>query len=290
MKVLIVANCHARPLSVSCRALCPSVSFDSIEVNRLKDTDRDEVCAKIDAADIVLYYPISENWKIDFVRSSYITANAKVAYALTNVYFAGLHPDITLVGRGGARLQSPLGDYHSRTAIFCYLNGKSVEETVKLIGRGEFAETLGYFDIWQSSLSELERRSGLADISFYDEFVEILYERLPLYVINHPVNHVHFAAANKILNFLNLPSNKLPSDCVPQFHLSNVIYPVFSYISDQFKLPYGVDVFKPPRTDSFLSLTDFVRSSFETYRNSDQGDLKVMDNFAQWDERFTVSI
>ena len=40
-----------------------------------------------------------------------------VVRTYTNIYFEGLHPDITVLGAFQARLRSPIGDYHSSIVV-----------------------------------------------------------------------------------------------------------------------------------------------------------------------------
>ena len=290
MKVLFIANCHAKPLSIICNTLCPSVAFDWVEVNRLSEADRETVTVKIGDADSVLYYPISDRWPQDFVRGTTIREKARASLVLTNVYFGGLHPDITLTGKGGARLQSPLADYHSRIVLMSYLNGLDASQALKLVTDAAFADKFGYLQVWPDSLAELKKRSNEADIRFYDEFEEMLYERLPLFVVNHPVTHLLFLYARKILAHLGLPALSLTADCFPQWMLSNAVFPVFPYISETFKLPYSVSLLKAPRTDAFLEMPDFVNQCYSLYKGYKREDLVVMDKYAEWKARFLAAL
>lgn len=289
MKILLVANCHAKPLSIICNTLCTSAEFDWVEVNRLSESDREKVTQKIREADTVLYYPISDRWPQDFVRGGAIRENAKSAFTLTNVYFGGLHPDVTLTGKK-PRLQSPLADYHSRTVLMSFLHGLGEKGAFDLIENSQFAEKFGYLNVWSASLAELQKRSNEADIHFYDEFVEMLYERLPLFVVNHPATHLMFIYARKILSHLGLKASSMTSDCFPQWMQAHAIFPVFPYISETFNLPYSVDLLKVPKSETYMSMPEFISRCYAMYRDYNREDMIAMDNYVDWEAKFQAAL
>lgn len=290
MKILYIANCHAKPLSTLTNVIAPSVQANWLEVNRLTDADRERATSLLEWADLVLYYPVADSWRNEFVRTSYIKSHSKQSKALTNVFFEGLHPDVTLVGKGGQRLQSPLSDYHSRTALFAFRAGLNAADACRKIRDPQFAESLGYKAIWQDSLAELHRRSDLADIHYAARFEEILYDRLPLFVINHPVTFLLDDYARFIMRELGISTVRLPSDCFPQWMVSNAIFPVFPYVSEWNSLPYQVDLLKAPKVDLYFGLDEFVATSFEKYKAYPANEMTIMSNYDKlWKPRFSAA-
>ncbi len=290
MRLLFVANCHASKLSLLANTLAPSVQSDWVEVNIIKDDDKEKVSEKIAAADLVLYYPVADSWRHDFVRTAYIKEHAKQSMSLTNVFFEGLHPDITLVGKGGQRLQSPLSDYHSRTAIFAWRAGLSAAETCALIENPDFAEKLGYRDSWDRSMKELHRRADLADISYARRFEEIVYERLPLFVINHPVTFLLEDYTRFILDQIGVKHLPMPADCFPQWMLSNAVFPVFPYVRQWNSLPYEVALFKAPRADRYFTLPEYIERSFEMYKDYNDVEMAIMSDYEKWKPAFGAAM
>lgn len=290
LKLLFIANCHAKRLSEVANIIAPSVTSDWVEVNKIFEQHREEVTAKIQAADLVLYYPVADSWRSDFVRTSHIQQHAKASISLTNVFFEGLHPDITLTGRGGARLQSPLADYHSRTALFAYRAGLSVDQTCALIQGPELAEKIGYRDTWARSLAELHRRAELVDVKYAKRFEEMVRERLPLFVINHPVTYLLVDYTRFILDHIGVKHLPMPSDCFPQWMQKNAIFPVFPYVRDWHSLPYEMAIFKAPDVDRFFTLAQFIENSFARYKDYDREEMMIMTGYDQWRVAFSEAL
>jgi hypothetical protein len=246
------------------------------------------VNAAVSEADLVLYYPIADSWRHDFVRSSYVKQAAKNSLSLTNIFFEGLHPDVTLVGKGGQRLQSPLADYHSRAALFGYRAGLSAAELCKKVRDENFAESVGYRSTWDDSIKELYKRSNLCDINYGHRFEEIMKTRLPLFVVNHPVTYVLVDYVNFIMRQIEQNVYSIPADCFPQWMLSNAVFPVFNYISEWHSLPYQVELFKAPKREALFSLDEFIIESYAMYGEYKSDDMAIMTGYQEkWKERFS---
>ena len=106
--------------------------------------------------DHLLSQPMSDEF--DDVSSKRLKAHYQSRFAnYTNIYFSGLHPDLTYFGGFGQRVTSPLGDYHSRIILACFFQGRSVRECLAAFNGGVY-EKLGYFLQFEHSLAELARR------------------------------------------------------------------------------------------------------------------------------------
>lgn len=114
MKVCVVANCQVTPIVKGLSALANVQKIAGLPIH-LRGSPFFQKLQKrfrtlAESHDVtVLSFLLGDRF------GEYATIRLKKAvprlFTVTNIYFAGLHPDITYVGGQGGRLQSPLGDY-----------------------------------------------------------------------------------------------------------------------------------------------------------------------------------
>jgi hypothetical protein len=192
-------------------------------------------------------------------------------YTFTNLFFSGLHPDITYLGNMGRRIQSPLGDYHSKIILHSYLQNTSVEACIKSFNQKTY-ELFKYFDEFNISTDNLMKRDESISIKFAKEFIEKVKNTPSLYTINHPTGEIFQELSFLIASKIGLKLARTPNSMLPN-HLSNSTWwPIYPEIADFFHLKYETPfIFKQPmsRGGKFLSLENFVLSSYRLYHEND---------------------
>ncbi len=170
-RIVVIANCQCLPISDAFSLCARGVESDFIDVNFI---DHPNTSTKIDrllsnpSDYIVLSFNISE--KIPRVS----TAELKPIFGdrlvtFSNLYFAGLHPDITYIGSMGNRMVGFFGDYHSMIISTAYAEGYSAEDAQKLFV-GATYQKLGYFERFQASTDEMRARDRNCDVQFGESF------------------------------------------------------------------------------------------------------------------------
>lgn len=106
--------------------------------------------------DFVISQPLSQNF------GELASDNLRKIYqdrflGLTNIFFTGLHPDLSYFGSFGTRVESPLSDYHSKLALLAFAKQLSVEECLALYNH-DIYEKMGYFQAFHNSKDELLKR------------------------------------------------------------------------------------------------------------------------------------
>ena len=271
--VMLVANCHCLPLADAFALCVPGVRTDFIDVNFAQTADNLAKIAGLAAskAEIVFTQMISE--RLGSVATSILRRQLGVSgvVTFTNIHFTGLHPDITYLGGMGQRLQSPLGDYHSKLVLFSYASQRSLKDCLALF-TGPTYERIGYFTAFEQSAGELLARDVALDVRFAEAFITMARKVPTLYTINHPTGTVFLALANALASYAGLPF--LPWEpAMFQNHLSiNYIWPVYNEIAEHNQLAFRtplVFVRKGQRDSRVATLREFVSGCYAAYAEAD---------------------
>lgn len=185
----------------------------------------------------------------------------------TNVYFSGLHPDLSYFGSFGRRFVSPLGDYHSKVALMCYAKGIGPDECL-LMYRTQTYEALDYFSLYERSAQELMTRDVSNDIRFSDRFLEFGRSHLPLYTTNHPSSGCMLLLAKVLAEHLGANGNQFTHDIFPSPLARSPIWPIYPEIRAAHGLQYSTDMYFYPGIETArrpMPIEQFVHESYEAY-------------------------
>lgn len=131
MKIAIIANCQVQPLAKMLSSLGVIDEVVSIPVHLYGTQHFDMAVEKFKA-----YESNPEFVVLSFINGEkfgeFETVNLKNRiqnlHTITNIHFSGLHPDITYLGDQAGRIESSLGDYHSKIILHSFLTNCSINE------------------------------------------------------------------------------------------------------------------------------------------------------------------
>jgi hypothetical protein len=188
----------------------------------------------------------------------------------------------------GQRIQSPVGDYHSKLCLYSFMHGKTTNQCIELFN-DDIYKRIGYYDEWQISADILLKRDDFVDVKFAKDFLSMCEYEQTLFTFNHPTSHVFSQLANKILNYLGYEALSIPYQFHPNFLSPNTYWPVFPELTHYHKLPYsGNTIFKSQDNihKSVMPLPEFVNMSYACYTSSDMSKI-IKPNFI---EQFEANI
>lgn len=290
MKIAVIANCQCQPIAKSLASIFGMDCVIAIPIH-LYGTKHFELPAK-------KFYEFTQGGDCVILTfqnaatfGSFSSENLKATYdkvfTITNIYFTGIHPDITYVGDRGGRLQSPVGDYHSRLVLHSYLTGRSVRQCLERFTGQEY-RNVGFFEEYDKSAMELMKRDLFNSIPFAKRFLEIIKEQPSLYTINHPTGYVFQEFTQLIIEKLSIKHPKFPYAMLPNYLANSVWWPIYPEIADMHGLKYSTPMlFKQPDNigGRHLSLIDFIASSYNRYSRYDlrlRGTRQADNLIAQW--------
>lgn len=269
LRIALVGNCQVSALAEILRHVRGLSIPAVVDVNMVGSAEYVDALFALHRRadlDVVLTQPISEEFD-DIATSRLRDIYRDDLLVFTNVYFSGLHPDLTYFGRRGRRVASPLGDYHSRIALIAYVKGYPIERTVSCFNDDVF-HRLGYFDAYRDSLKSMVERDRCNDVRLSADFASLTERSLTMLTVNHPARVTLAHLAGMICARLDLE--------VPSFDQSQAvtsldggpIWPIYPEIHRSLKLRYAAPAAFMPAGDSGggpLGLQDFVEGSFQLY-------------------------
>lgn len=270
MKVIVIANCQVLPLvkglgfmtDVETALGLPIHLFETNHFDKPKENF--EALMKEDEP-IILTFNNSE--KFGEFETGKLKHTFKNVITITNIYFSGLHPDITYIGDMRGRISSPIGDYHSKIVIHSYMTGKSVNDCM-LLFNGINYEKLGLYSEYADSASLLLERDKENDIAFGKYFMTLLKERPSLYTVNHPTPYIFQEYLCVIADHLGIRAQRLPIEMLPNYLANSAWWPVYPEIAEHHNLNYQMPMlFKQPEAmgGKIIGLKEFVVHSYDLY-------------------------
>lgn len=255
-RAVVISNCQCVPLAAWLTVSSADTVFDFWGVHVLSVDQRqaeiEAFVARARAAyDFIVAIPLSADYHDLSTDRIAETFNGLPVIRISNIYFSGHHPDLTYIGGLNRRVTGPVGDYHSKLAIYGFLEGLTVAQTQALF-HAETYRRLGYFDEVETSLATLRERDASVDLSVVPVLERALRTGLCFYSVNHPTSLVFSAYTAQITDHLaaaglsqsaGLPVD--PSLC-PETLAGSVIYPVYPEIAAHIGMPHvGSYAFKP---------------------------------------------
>ncbi len=225
------------------------------------------------SADLVLAFNLTDDFKVPSFRGSEIKRHAgdKTKF-ITNLFFSGYHPDFCYINdTDGKRLQSVLGDYHSKISVVgCMLEKKTSRIVEALLDTG-FGDEVGYREIFSTSLDELNNRDQKTDLGYAKRLSSIVYDDTHFLTFNHPRNQIYYDYISRIIKNLGLPHTRLYFNQM-ELHGGGPILPVHpcinSLISSQNTLRNRTYA-KPANATSFMTTSEFVEACQVIYKQLD---------------------
>lgn len=290
INIAIIGNCQSTSLFHYFER-CPKVNVVALLDVNCQGTEKFELSKQKllhsdGEFDFVISQPLSDNF------SEISTENLRSIYkdrflGLTNIFFTGLHPDLSYFGGFGERIVSPLGDYHSKLALTAFAKQRSVEQCLEMYNY-ETYDKMGYFQAFINSKNELISRDDDNEIKFAHKFFEMTQNQLTLYAVNHPTKEVIKSLGCDILNFLNLNKMEMAQeewggDDYGFFYdslISSTIWPIYTEVQKYHNLSYKTPFLFYPHLNSgqkALKIDDFVRQSYAEYEKIGYDEFMKVD-------------
>lgn len=291
-KAVVIGNCQVKSLAHTLNFFSQDVEFDHFQIHSLppgkaKAHIETRTAKFVAEVDLVLTFNLSDKYfglSVDRVRETFA---GKPVLSISNLFFAGYHPDIIVLGDVGQRMDGALEQYHSRVALYGYMNNMSVEETVNLFNDDTFRR-FDYYSDWRASINRFVASEARVDLPFTAPYVDLLARRIGMYVVNHPTPIVFLEWAKTLIQQLSARGlvqsrDWNPEECaLPHYFSDTSIFPVYPEIAAHHDLPFqGNYIFKRKGfgAASFLSLREFVQAEFEVFERSGRA---AIETSRQW--------
>lgn len=271
MNIVVIANCQVQPYHSMLSAISSVSKVVSVPIHLEGTSNFERAKAEMlkvlieDPEALILTFQLGENF------SDLATASLRASYGnvktFTNIFFDGLHPDCTYLSGSVGRIQSPIGDYHSKIAIRCFFNNASIDECISSYGATSY-ERLRYFDQFQLSMTELIKRDSPLDIKLGGDLLNCIIDHPSFYTFNHPTSAIFSVAIQKIALSVGLVYPSHLHGYEQNFLSNNTWFPIYPQIAARHDLNYsGSYLFRAPTFlgGRFLDLNEFVSRSYEIY-------------------------
>ncbi len=288
---VVIGNCQAKPLAFALNYFSLDVEFEHFQVHSLPPHKAEDHIARRIAefadVDLVLAFNLSDKYYGLATDRIAATFAGRPVLSINNLFFAGYHPDIVVLGEVGMRLDGALDQYHSLLALYAYLEEMTVEETV-LLYRDEIYEALGYYGEWDRSAQRMLATDKTVDLPFAARYVDLLPQLLGMYVLNHPSPRIFVEWARSIVGALGDRGLMAPREWDPDISVfpsdfsATAIFPVYPELKAHHDLPVQASyVFKAKGYDasSFLSLEQFIAAEHEVF---DRAGRDALRGSRQW--------
>ncbi|MFV0279283.1 MAG: WcbI family polysaccharide biosynthesis putative acetyltransferase [Rhodoblastus sp.] len=288
-RIAVVGNCQSFGIAYGMKLLIPQAHIDRFTIVRKGVTTLDRLAKTLGRYDHVF----SLEFQPGFVRGGgweELKALLPDVAPIPSIVFSGFHPDTIYIldpTRGGYPVEGPTGPYHSAIALYAFLRGMSVEQTIALFGEPLF-EALGYFDVWQDSAREFLDLAAASDLDLSAELVRWSRSGPFMYSMNHPKAHVLFDVAKALLTRAGLNTAPVEfSDFAVDDIVRGVVFPVYPEIAERYG-HRGSYLFKRSNyrlsrnIGQFDDLAAYIAGSFAVYAKHQRAQLMV-PRMIDWD-------
>jgi hypothetical protein len=275
LNLVIIANCQVLPLAKKLSGLSMVKNLITIPVHLMghelyKNGLNEFEKIKNDIDTNVITFNLSD--KFGDLQTNFLRNNIEKLYTINNIHFSGLHPDVTYLSDMGKRVESPVGDYHSKIIIYSYLMNIKVDECIKLFNIDTYSK-LGYFSDFYLSAKELLDRESDVDIKFANIFLKAVINQHSMFTFNHPTSYIFDQWARFIANHLRLDYPSYDYTLDQNLLSSNTWWPVYPEIANIHNCSYaGSYCFKQIESGGgkFLDLAQLVDESYQIYTRNDE--------------------
>jgi hypothetical protein len=286
-RAVVIGNCQSQPLKHTLSLLCQDLRFDNLSVH-LFGADREcEIDRFIESAgaqyDHIISVGLSDDYgplSVDNIRQTFA---GKSVTLISNIFYTGLHPDLTYIGGMANRLAGPLGDYHSWVTLTGYLRGYSADMIMRMFSAGVY-EKLDFFSAHDRSIAELNRRDARHDVAVAP-LIEAMMQDVPLFMsVNHPTAALIWAYCRKIADHLaahqgvELSGWSGAPDLLANHLGLSAIYPVYPEIAAHLGVRYEAGYSFKPETHFdtpavTMNLRRFVEGELAAFASLPRADL-----------------
>lgn len=291
MNIIVIANCHVQPIRDGLALSSEIDEVFSIPVHLANTVHYTNAIEQIKKSQkekftVLQFGGLLESASLD----PEIVLRIDRVVSFTNIYFTGLHPDMTYFGGMGKRISSPLGDYHSKICLLAFKKGLSIDQCEKLFNDSTYRQ-LDFYTEWTESEAELRKRDDHLDIKFADDFFQMTRRESTLYTFNHPLGIVFSRFLEKIYKYFDLTPSNFPDSYFYNYLSHNAWWPVYPEINEFHKLKNMMPVnFKAPDhlSRKFYNLTEFISSSYRLYTEQGVGEIDLPLKLSGYLERISA--
>ncbi|WBO60419.1 MULTISPECIES: WcbI family polysaccharide biosynthesis putative acetyltransferase [unclassified Acidocella] len=266
-RLALFANCQAWPLYLLLSSLTDLSEVYCLDINGYGSPEFRQAADKALAGSedlTIVTHPLSDHF------GEYATAQLRLNYRVlttTNIYFNGLHPDITYVGGFQQRVPSPMGDYHSKIVLASFLHSLSEDECLAKFTT-ETYQRAGFFDTYHTACEELLARDEGIDIKFASQFIDKIPRQPALFSMNHVSISLLRDQAKEIAAAIGAKWMDFPIEYLLNPMSSGPWWPIYPEIAERHNLSYRTPfAFKLSDQEPLFSLEKFICQSYIGYRD-----------------------
>jgi hypothetical protein len=242
LRICVIGNCQIAPLRLLLKALHGNVeTYNLPAVHTMSERQERAVCDAVTAADWVFGQAVSDEFHVEFVRTSVLRSKCHAKLIVwPNVYFSGYAPEFsTLRDQEYHNFTGPLLDYHSDKIIVAFFRGLSLSRTVDLISHESALDAAWYGNAVDLSLDALRRREKDCDVSISDFLSENYVTSRLFYIMNHPAIMVLQELACRLLRLAGAPAlDQVPNLMFSDLELVSAMHPENPFIRRQQQLQF----------------------------------------------------
>jgi hypothetical protein len=274
-----LGNCQNTNLVACIQALTGDVNPASYEISleNVAKLAEEQLSALVVDHDFLF----AQNSIADFIITQYPEASGKIV-RVPHVTFNGYHPDLVYIGVRNCDepLTGPTWHYHSSIALYSWLHGFNVSETLKLY-TNETYERLGFFDYWKAAEQALLQEGDACGLPLDGLLAEWATRGCFMHSYNHPKLFATADVARALLQKIGLPTLSIAAEeyIVDMFQERGWVWPVYPEIGNRHRVKgnyvFRTPTFVCPPGKSVLTygLKEYVEQSFAEYAKFSRGDL-----------------
>lgn len=243
-------------------------------IQTLELTDIENVIETIQKCDLIIYQPISTNYRIRELSTARIllhTNKNSILVSLPSLYFNGYFPHIdTLDGR-----LSILNFVHDYIMIYGYLLGLEQHEIIELIKSEDFYDEELSNRLLKKSISDLKKREVKNGVDIrVSDYIADNYRSQKLYNhFNHPKRPVYEFIASKILDMLGMSNSKhLILDETEKYY-GEISTPIYRSTYTNLRLMFSENFLTYGSANGIIGLPEVVSNFYSTYETIDKNYL-----------------
>jgi hypothetical protein len=278
VKIIVTSNCQTHGIASALQQMVPSIevipiwklSGDEFIVENLTNFQENE---------IIWVNSIKKENIRNFVDKSRIKLIK--SFSIPEIFFDAFHPDMTyFLDKNKSIIESPIGHYHSKVAMWGFSQGKKIPEILEYYQIKIF-EKLGYTNKFKNSINFMKNSFDNSNLNF-DIMNEILFSReIFMHTFNHPKQVVLSRLAEFVCHELEYKPELNYRDFTEvspdTLFNSGPIYPVFPSVANLFGYEGSTKFRKQDGT--ILSLEKFIEKSYQIYKELDTQSTNFEDNF-----------
>jgi hypothetical protein len=269
LKILITAYCQTAGIAAALKELLPEYQIEAHQLPALLSVACEEdFVDKLKPFDIWVtsgHFHLPDKYDLTSLSNNF--RFIKIPPAIS---FPAFHPDLCyaeIISTG--EWTSP--NYNSAIALWCYINGISVEDAATAFCQQVYKE-LGYFDIWEPSVAYLRQLfidHGLEE-HFNAFFLNIKRQGCFVHTINHPKVDVLIQIAKIIAIKIGADHSIIEKDVSVIDTLVSLVWPVYPELADYYSIKSNGYVWKwSGGVDAVIqgNLTEFLEFAYNSYIN-----------------------